>query len=83
MGNELSGARRMGCSSWSISDEHACRGLPLISIEQLPHTSSRHTLSHTTGSTFSPLALTGFLRISIRAPVTFMFGRYGMANSST
>ena len=40
-GNVLIGSSRIGCSSLSISAVHAWRGLPLITIEQAPHTSSR------------------------------------------
>ena len=61
---------------------HAWRGLPLITIEQAPHTSSRQFDSHTTGLVLSPLALTGLRWISISALMTFMFGRYGMSNVS-
>ena len=73
-GNLLNGSSRMGCFRSSMSAEQAWRGVPLIIMLQAPHTSSRHTLSHTTGVVGSPLAFTGFLRISISAETTFICG---------
>src|SRR5690606_6357181 len=81
-GNVFIGESRIGHSSLSTSAEQAWRGLPLMTIEQAPHTSSRQFDSQTTGFVRSPFALTGLRWISISALMTFMFGRYGMSNSS-
>ncbi|MNF04159.1 hypothetical protein D3C80_2036100 [compost metagenome] len=74
-GKVFIGSIRTGCSRLSISAAQACRGLPLITIEQAPHTSSRQLESQQTGTVLSPLALTGLRWISIKALITFIPGR--------
>src|SRR5699024_8166929 len=39
-------SKRMGCSNSSTSVAQDCRAVPLITIEQAPHTSSRQLISH-------------------------------------
>src|SRR5215213_5286158 len=81
-GNLVIGSSVIGCSSLSTKAEHDCRVLPLISIVQAPHTSSRQPLSHTGGVVCRPSVVTGRAAIHCRHEMTFMFGRCGTANSS-
>src|ERR1700677_3602051 len=76
--NLLKGATVMGWGRRSTSAVQAWRGLPLMSMEQAPQTSSRQLLSHTTGLTFLPALFTGLIWISMRQAMTFMFSDQGM-----
>src|SRR5579872_4008387 len=82
MGNFENGSSRTGCSSLSISAEHAIRARPLISIAHDPQTSSRQFESYVIGVVFLPSRVTGVAAISMRQEITFMFGLYGSSNSS-
>ena len=81
-GNLVSGSKPMGCLRSSIRAEQAWRGVPLMIMVQAPQTSSRHTLSQTTGVVGLPWAFTGFFLISIRADTTFICGWWATLNSS-
>ncbi|MNL23909.1 hypothetical protein D3C87_1453210 [compost metagenome] len=59
-------------ASFCTSEAQACWGLPLITMEQEPHTCSRQTASQMTGVVFWPWAFTGFRWISIRHMMMFM-----------
>src|SRR5699024_4750902 len=45
-GNVVIGSNRIGCSKLSTSVAQDCRAVPLITIEQAPHTSSKQFISH-------------------------------------
>src|SRR6266851_5632536 len=81
-GNFDKGSRRIGCSSWSTSAEHAMRAFPLMRIAQEPHTSSKQFESWDTGVVCLPSRVTGFSAISRRQIITFIDGRQGSENSS-
>src|SRR6476620_2238577 len=51
-------------------------------IVQMPQTCSRQLMSQTGGVVCLPSTVTGFLRISINAEITFRFRRYGSSNVS-
>jgi hypothetical protein len=57
-------------------------GLPLITMEQAPHTSSRQFISQLIGDVVFSLCIHRIPLISIKAEITFIFGRYGISNSS-
>lgn len=81
-GKERMGSRRIGSARLSTSALQAWRALPLITIEQLPHTSSRQLDSQNTGVVGRPSAVTGLRWICMRAKITFMLGRRSTANAS-
>ena len=61
---------------------HDWRALPLTTIVQAPHTSSKQPLSHTGGVVATPSTVVGWAAIHWRQEMTFMFGRCGTSNSS-
>lgn len=75
---ELPVASRIGL----ISAVHAWRGLPLMSIEQEPQTSSKHPCSQAIGWTFSFFRLYGFFWISMSAVMILEKGLSSSSNSS-
>src|SRR5688572_13046249 len=76
------GSSVIGCSSLSTRAEQLWRVLPLMSIVQAPHTSSRHPLSHTGGVVWRPSLVTGWAAIHWRQAMMFRLGRWGTPNSS-
>src|SRR5579863_7185935 len=82
IGNFEKGSRRIGCSRLSMSAEHAMRARPLISMAHDPQTSSRQFESYVIGVVALPSRVTGLAAISISTEMTFMFGLWGMENSS-
>src|SRR2546423_1184078 len=81
-GNFFIGCRVMGRVSLSINAEQACRTLPLMTIVQDPHTSSRQAASQDGGLVFLPSAVTGLRWICISTEMTLALGRRSTWNSS-
>src|SRR3954471_22528297 len=85
MGNLLIGSSVMGWPlvvSLSTRAEQLWRTLPLMIMVHAPQTSSRQLLSQTGGVLCWPAVVTGLAAMAWRQEMTFMLGRYGMANSS-
>ena len=59
-GKVRAGASVIGCSSSSMSEQHAWRALPLMTIMQAPQTFSKQLHSQVTGGTVLPSTVTGF-----------------------
>src|SRR5699024_12565 len=59
-GNVVIGSNRINCTKLSTSVAQDCRAVPLITIEQTPHTSSIQLISHSTGDVCLPSTVTGF-----------------------
>src|SRR5712664_289832 len=74
-GNFFIGCKLIGCASWSISAEQACRTLPLITMVQGPQTSSRQAASQAGGVVLFPSAVTGLRWICISTEITLALGR--------
>ena len=78
----VNGSSVTGWSSLSTRAEHDWRALPLMSMVQAPHTSSRQPLSHTGGVVGVPSDVVAWAAMYCRQAMMFRFGRWGTANSS-
>src|SRR5215475_8379066 len=81
-GNFFIGCSVIGWVSLSIRAEQACRTLPLITMVQDPHTSSRQAASQAGGVVRLPSEVTGLRWICIKTEITFALGRLSTWNSS-